>query len=98
MNSLGGEEVEEKPSEKTPTMSVSQTEGLTSIEQLVDSTSNEVFSFRDGTSEIGKTSMTLPPFHEEQEQNIESAPVVEEEPFAGDSSLANAGFGAIELT
>ena len=98
MNSLGGEEVEEKPSEKMPTMSVSQTEGLTSIEQLVDSTSNEVFSFRDGTSEIGKTSMTLPPFLEEQEQNIESDPVVEEEPFAADSSLANAGFGAIAVT
>ena len=54
MNGLGGEKVEEKLSEKMPAMSVSQTEGLTSIEQLVDSTSNEVFSFRDGTSEIGK--------------------------------------------
>ncbi len=98
MNGLGGEKVEEKLSEKMPAMSVSQTEGLTSIEQLVDSTSNEVFSFRDGTSEIGKISMTLPPSHEEQEQNIESAPVVEEEPFAADSSLANADFGAIALT
>jgi len=98
VNGLGGEEVEEKLSEKMPAMSVSQTEGLTSIEQLVDSTSNEVSSFRDGTSEIGKTSLTLPPFHGEQEQNIEGAPVVEEEPFAADSSLANAGFGAIELT
>lgn len=75
-NDLGGEKmIEEKSNVKIPTISVSQTGGLTSIEQLVDSTSNEIFSFEDSTSEIEEISIVFPPSYEKHEQNIERAPI-----------------------
>lgn len=44
---------------------MSQTPGLTSINQLVDDTNNEIFSFQDSTS---KTEMVLVVFHPSYER------------------------------
>jgi hypothetical protein len=43
--------LENKPLE-VPIISLLRTGGLTSIQQLIDNTSNEIFSFGDSTSEI----------------------------------------------
>ena len=57
--------------EKVTTISVSHTEGLTSIEQIVDSTSNEIFSFKDNTSDLGDVLLVLPPYYEVVEKKPE---------------------------
>ena len=41
---------EERTEMNVPVISVLQTAGLTSMEQLIDTTSNEIFSFKDTTS------------------------------------------------
>jgi len=55
----------EKEPYKNIHISVSQTGGLTSIQQLVDTTPNEIFSFRDITSETEENIFNFPPFYEE---------------------------------
>lgn len=55
----------EKEPYKNIYISVSQTGGLTSIQQLVDTTPNEIFSFRDITSETEENIFNFPPFYEE---------------------------------
>ncbi len=46
-------------------ISVSQTGGLASIQQLIDTTPNEIFSFKDITSETEENIFNFPPFYEE---------------------------------
>ena len=60
--------LEKKPL-KVPIISVSQTGGLASIQQLIDTTSNEIFSFKDSTSEMEIIPIVYP--HEEQQQEAE---------------------------
>jgi len=55
----------EKEPYKNIYISVSQTGGLTSIQQLVDITPNEIFSFKDITSETEENIFNFPPFYEE---------------------------------
>jgi len=50
---------------------VSQTEGLASIQQLIDTTSNEIFSFKDTTSVIEPNIFSFPPFYENMRIKIE---------------------------
>lgn len=50
---------------------VSQTEGLASVQQLIDTTPNEVFSFKDTTSEIEANIFSFPPFYEDMRIKIE---------------------------
>ncbi len=50
---------------------VSQTEGLASIQQLIDTTSNEIFSFKDTTSVIEPNIFSFPPFYEDMRIKIE---------------------------
>jgi hypothetical protein len=52
-------------------ISVSQTEGLTSIQQLVDTTPNEIFSFKDITSETEGNIFSFPPFYEDMRIKLE---------------------------
>jgi len=50
---------------------VSQTEGLASVQQVVDTTSNEIFSFKDTTSVIEPNIFSFPPFYEDMRIKIE---------------------------
>jgi len=50
---------------------VSQTEGLASVQQLIDTTSNEIFSFKDTTSVIEPNIFSFPPFYENMRIKIE---------------------------
>ena len=43
-----------------PVVQVAETAGLTAIEQLVDNTSNEIFSFQDSTSKTEKKLIIYP--------------------------------------
>lgn len=54
-------------------ISVSQTGGLTSIQQLVDATPNEIFSFKDVTSETEENIFNFPPFYEEMRLRLEKS-------------------------
>lgn len=54
--------VEEKDNQKIPILSMSQTGGLTSIEQIIDITSNEIFSFNDNTSATEEILVVFPTF------------------------------------
>ena len=56
-----------------PVMPRSETPGLTSMEQLVDTTSNEIFSFQSSTSEMEKPTIILRPFHEKEEKDSRNA-------------------------
>lgn len=60
--------------ENIPVVSVSRTGGLTSIRQLIDTTSNEAFSFgfRNTSSDTAKTLITLRPMpHQEKKETKE---------------------------
>lgn len=63
-------EQEELNSER-PIISMSQTAGLTSIGQLIDSTSDEIFSFKDTTSGTEETFVIPLPSYREQKQAVE---------------------------
>jgi len=54
-------------------ISVSQTGGLTSIQQLIDITPNEIFSFKDVTSETEENIFNFPPFYEEIRLKLEKS-------------------------
>jgi len=54
-------------------ISVSQTGGLTSIQQLTDITPNELFSFKDITSETEENIFNFPPFYEEMRLKLEKS-------------------------
>lgn len=56
---------------RIPIISVSKTPGLTSIEQLVDSSSNEIFSFQDSTSKTEEILVVIYPLYKRQEVEIE---------------------------
>ncbi len=56
---------------KRSTISMSQTAGLTSIMQLVDSTANDIFSFKDSTSQTGDILATFSPSYQEHKQGFE---------------------------
>ena len=57
--------------DKTLYILVSQTEGLASVQQLIDTTSNEIFSFKDTTSVIEPNIFSFPPFYEDMRIKIE---------------------------
>ncbi len=61
--------------EEAPALSVTQTPGLASADQLVDATENELFSFQQGTSETGEFLIVFRPFHEGEQR--EARPLVE---------------------
>lgn len=50
---------------KISTILVSQTAGLTSIGQLIDSTANEIFSFKDSASRTEDILVTFSPSYKE---------------------------------
>lgn len=50
---------------------MSQTAGLTSIMQLIDSTANDIFNFKDSTSQTGDILVTFSPSYQEHEQGVE---------------------------
>lgn len=52
-------------------ISVSQTGGLTSIQQLIDTTPNEISSFKNTTSEIEDNVFVFPPFYEDMRKKLE---------------------------
>lgn len=56
---------------RIPIISVSKTSGVTSIEQVVDTTGNEIFSFKDSTSKTERTLVVDYPFYEMREVEIE---------------------------
>ena len=56
---------------RIPIISVSKTPGLTSIEQVVDTTGNEIFSFKDSTSKTEEILVVVYPLYERQEVEIE---------------------------
>lgn len=56
---------------KIPIISMSQTPGLTSINQLVDDTNNEIFSFQDGTSKTEMVLVVFRPSYERKEAEKE---------------------------
>ena len=56
---------------RIPIISVSKTPGLTSMEQVVDSTGNEIFSFQDSTSKTEKILVVIYPSYERGEVEIE---------------------------
>jgi uncharacterized membrane protein len=56
---------------RIPIISVSKTPGLTSIEQIVDTTGNEIFSFKDSTSKTEEILVVVYPLYERQEVEIE---------------------------
>ncbi|MBA7491456.1 hypothetical protein ES702_02002 [subsurface metagenome] len=60
-----------KVSIKKSTISMSQTAGLTSIMQLIDSTANDIFNFKDSTSQTGDILVTFSPSYQEHEQGVE---------------------------
>jgi hypothetical protein len=62
-----------KESYKNIYISVSQTGGLTSIQQLIDITPNEIFSFKDVTSETEENIFSFPPFYEEMRLKLEKS-------------------------
>lgn len=62
---------------KRSTISVSQTAGLTSIMQLIDSTANEIFSFKDSTSRTEGILGTFSPSYQEHKPGFEEVPVEE---------------------
>lgn len=62
-----------KESYKNIYISVSQTGGLTSIQQLIDITPNEIFSFKDVTSETEENIFNFPPFYEEIRLKLEKS-------------------------
>jgi len=66
-----------KVNTRIPTILVSQTAGLTSIRQVVDSTPNEVFSFKDSTSRIEEILVTFSPPYEEQKKSFKEVPAEE---------------------
>lgn len=51
---------QKRPTRETPVISVSQTGGLTSAQQLVDTTSGDIFTFKDDTSATEKFSVVSP--------------------------------------
>jgi hypothetical protein len=53
--------------EEAPVLSVTQTPGLASADQLVDVTENELFSFQQSTSETGEFQIVFLPFHRSEE-------------------------------
>lgn len=53
--------------EEPPVLSVTQTPGLASADQLVDVTENELFSFQQSTSETGEFLIVFRPFHQSEE-------------------------------
>lgn len=61
----------EEQLERRPVMSMSKTPGLTSNEQLVDSTANEIFSFQETTSETEEILVVVPPSYETEEVESE---------------------------
>ena len=61
----------EEQLERRPVMSMSKTPSLTSIEQLVDSTANEIFSFQETTSETEEILVVVPPSYETEEVESE---------------------------
>lgn len=63
----------EKEPYKNIYISVSQTGGLSSIQQLVDTTPNEIFSFKDITSETEENIFNFPPFYEEGKLKLEKS-------------------------
>lgn len=56
---------------KINTSLVLQTAGLTSIRQLIDSTANDIFSFKDSTSQTGDILVTFSPSYQEHKQGFE---------------------------
>lgn len=62
--------LEEKPL-KIPTISVSQTGGLTSMQQLIDTSANEIFSFKGSTSEMEENLVVLFRFYEKRHFELE---------------------------
>ncbi len=60
--------LEKKPL-KMPIISVLQTGGLASTQQLIDTTSNEIFSFKDSTSKMEITPIIYP--YEERREETE---------------------------
>ena len=67
--------MEEKVGVKIPTISVSQTGGLTSIKQLIDGTPNEIFIFKDSSSATEEIFVVFPPPSEKHGQSIERAKI-----------------------
>lgn len=53
---------------KLPLIPVSKTGGLVSIQQVTDTTSNEVFSFRDSTSEARIITIIYPHVGEQEQE------------------------------
>ena len=56
---------------KINTSLVSQTAGLTSIEQLADSTANDIFSFKESTSQTEDILATFSAPYQEHKQGCE---------------------------
>jgi len=61
----------EEQLERRPVMSMSKTPALTSIEQLVDGTANEILSFQETTSETGEILVVVRPSYETEEVESE---------------------------
>jgi len=57
--------------EKAPVLSVTQTPGLASADQLVDVTENELFSFQQSTSETGEFQIVFRPLHQELKEGAQ---------------------------
>lgn len=68
-------------------ISVSNTGGLSSIQQLIDTTSNEIFSFKDSTSEIKIIPIAYPLEELEKERALKAIYHIPKKPTLDKDSL-----------
>ena len=68
-------------------ISVSNTGGLSSIQQLIDTTSNEIFSFKDSTSEIKIIPIVYPYEELEKERAVKAIYQIPKKPALNKDSL-----------